>query len=97
MAELPPISEDQTQTPYNGLTQSRHRHPAPAHPIRPGRYHRHPLCHYLITFINHGTKEIDKTDPNLDEIIPENVTEDIETHSDVEKIPAEDIALMEWR
>lgn len=40
---------------------------------------------YLITFINHGTKEIDKNDTNLDEIIPENVTEEIETHSDVEK------------
>ena len=40
---------------------------------------------YLITFINHGIKEIDKTDPHLDEIIPENVTEEIETHSDVEK------------
>ena len=40
---------------------------------------------YLITFINHGTKEIDKNDPNLDEIIPDNVTEEIETHSDVEK------------
>jgi hypothetical protein len=40
---------------------------------------------YLITFINHGLKEIDKTDPKLDEIIPENVTEEIETHSDVEK------------
>lgn len=40
---------------------------------------------YLITFFNHGTKEIDKNDDNLDEIIPENVTEEIETHSDVEK------------
>jgi hypothetical protein len=40
---------------------------------------------YLITFINHGTKEIDKNDPLLDEIIPDNVTEEIETHSDVEK------------
>jgi len=40
---------------------------------------------YLITFVNHGTKEIDKTDTHLDEIIPENVTEEIETHSDVEK------------
>lgn len=40
---------------------------------------------YLITFINHGTKEIDKNDTHLDEIIPENVTEEIETHSDVEK------------
>jgi hypothetical protein len=40
---------------------------------------------YLISFINHGLKEIDKNDTNLDEIIPENVTEDIETHSEVEK------------
>jgi len=40
---------------------------------------------YLIAFINHGLKEIDKTDPHLDEIIPENVTEEIETHSEVEK------------
>ena len=40
---------------------------------------------YLVSFINHGLKEIDKNDTNLDEIIPENVTEEIETHSDVEK------------
>src|SRR5882757_6471360 len=40
---------------------------------------------YLISFINHGIKEIEKTDPKLDEIIPENVTEEIETHSEVEK------------
>jgi hypothetical protein len=40
---------------------------------------------YLIAFINHGIKEIDKTDPKLDEIIPENVTAEIETHSEVEK------------
>jgi len=40
---------------------------------------------YLISFINHGVKEIDKTDEKLDEIIPENVTEEIETHSDVER------------
>lgn len=40
---------------------------------------------YLISFINIGLKEIDKTDPNLEEIIPENVTEEIETHSEVEK------------
>ena len=40
---------------------------------------------YLISFINHGTKEIDKTDPKLDEIIPENMTAEIETHNDVEK------------
>lgn len=40
---------------------------------------------YLITFLNHGTKEIDKNDPNLDEIIPDNVTEEIETNSEMEK------------
>jgi len=40
---------------------------------------------YLISFINHGIKEIDKIDPKLDEIIPENVTAEIETHSDVER------------
>lgn len=40
---------------------------------------------YLISFTNHGIKEIDKTDPHLEEIIPENVTEEIETHSEVEK------------
>lgn len=40
---------------------------------------------YLISFINHGVKEIDKTDTNLEEIIPENVVVEIETHSEVEK------------
>lgn len=40
---------------------------------------------YLISFINSGVKEIDKTDTHLDEIIPENVTEEIETHSEVER------------
>jgi hypothetical protein len=40
---------------------------------------------YIISFINHGIKEIDKADPKLDEIIPENVTAEIETHSDVER------------
>ena len=40
---------------------------------------------YLISFIHHGTKEIDKTDTNLDEIIPENVTLEVETTSAVEK------------
>lgn len=40
---------------------------------------------YLISFINHGIKEIEKTDSALDEIIPENVTEEIETHSEVER------------
>ena len=40
---------------------------------------------YIISFINHGIKEIDKTDPKLDEIIPENVTLEVETVSDTEK------------
>lgn len=40
---------------------------------------------YLISFIHHGIKEIDKTDDKLDEILPENVTEEIETHSEIEK------------
>lgn len=39
---------------------------------------------YIISFINVGIKEINKTDPLLEEIIPENVTEEIETHSEVE-------------
>jgi len=40
---------------------------------------------YLISFIHHGIKEVDKTDPALDEIIPENVTEEVETHSETER------------
>ena len=40
---------------------------------------------YKISFINHGIKEIDKTDNKLDEILPENVTAEIETHSEVER------------
>ena len=28
---------------------------------------------YLVSFIHHGIKEIDKTDEHLEEIIPENV------------------------
>ena len=40
---------------------------------------------YIISFIHVGVKEIDKADPQLDEIIPENVSAEIETHSDVEK------------
>jgi DUF438 domain-containing protein len=40
---------------------------------------------YLISFINVGRKEIDKTDTHLDEIIPENVTAEVETTSEVEK------------
>src|ERR1700761_645726 len=40
---------------------------------------------YLTSFIHHGIKEIDKNDPHLDEIIPENVSAELETASDVEK------------
>lgn len=40
---------------------------------------------YLVTFQHHGTREIDKTDAQLDEIIPENVSLEIETQSEVEK------------
>ena len=40
---------------------------------------------YLISFINHGVKEIDKTDAKLEEVIPENVSVEIETSSEVEK------------
>jgi len=40
---------------------------------------------YLISFIHHGIKEIDKTDTKLDEIIPENVTVEIETVAETEK------------
>jgi hypothetical protein len=39
---------------------------------------------YLISFIYHGVREIDKTDTNLDEIIAENVTAEVETVSAVE-------------
>jgi hypothetical protein len=40
---------------------------------------------YLISFIHHGIKEIDKTDNHLEEIIAENISADIETSSEVEK------------
>lgn len=40
---------------------------------------------YLISFINHGIKEIDKTDSSLDEIIPENISAEIETVSETER------------
>lgn len=40
---------------------------------------------YIISFIHHGIKEIDKTDQDLDEIIAENVTTEVETVSDTEK------------
>lgn len=40
---------------------------------------------YLIAFINTGIKEIDKTDHQLEEIIPENVSVEVETQSETEK------------
>ena len=40
---------------------------------------------YLVSFINFGVKEIDKTDSHLEEIFPENVSTEIETQSDFEK------------
>lgn len=40
---------------------------------------------YLISFINAGIKEIDKTDTSLEEIIPENVSAEVETTSETEK------------
>ena len=40
---------------------------------------------YLISFFNHGIKEVEKDDKQLDEIIPENVSIEIETSSQVEK------------
>jgi hypothetical protein len=43
------------------------------------------LATYLISFISDGIKEIDKNDDRLEEIIPENVTVELETTSDVEK------------
>lgn len=40
---------------------------------------------YIISFINLGIKEIDKTDEKLEEIIAENITVEVETVSAVEK------------
>ncbi|HWR34003.1 MAG TPA: hypothetical protein VN451_10765 [Chitinophagaceae bacterium] len=40
---------------------------------------------YLISFINVGMKEVDKTDTHLEEIIPENVSAEVETQSEAEK------------
>ena len=40
---------------------------------------------YIISFIHQGVKEIDKNDTHLDEIIPENVSVELETQSDMEK------------
>lgn len=39
---------------------------------------------YLISFIHEGVREIEKTDPALEEIIPENVTAEVETTSELE-------------
>ena len=40
---------------------------------------------YLISFINHGIKEIDKSDQKLEEIIPEHLPDQPETDSEIEK------------
>src|SRR3954466_8459492 len=40
---------------------------------------------YLISFIHHGIKEIEKTDSKLEEIIPENVSAEVETTAELEK------------
>jgi len=40
---------------------------------------------YAISFIHHGLKEIDKNDPHLEEIIPENLSLEVETSVEVEK------------
>ncbi|HYE53346.1 MAG TPA: hypothetical protein VD996_00830 [Chitinophagaceae bacterium] len=40
---------------------------------------------YIISFIHHGIKEIDKGDQKLEEIIPENVTVEVETTSEMER------------
>ena len=40
---------------------------------------------YIISFFNHGIKEVEKNDTKLEEIIPENVTEEIETASETER------------
>lgn len=39
---------------------------------------------YLISFIDKGIKELDKSDPQLDILFPENITAEIETTSDLE-------------
>lgn len=40
---------------------------------------------YLISFIDSGIKEIEKTDPKLDEIMPENISVELETTAEVER------------
>lgn len=39
---------------------------------------------YLVTFMNSGVKDIDKTDPQFEVLVPENVSAEIETASAVE-------------
>lgn len=39
---------------------------------------------YLVTFVNSGIKEIDKTDPRFEVLTPENVSPEIETASEAE-------------
>ncbi len=43
------------------------------------------LATYLVSFMSYGIKEIDKNDDKLEEIIPENVTVELETTSEMEK------------
>jgi hypothetical protein len=40
---------------------------------------------YLISFIHHGIVEVDKSDTQLDEILPENISAEVETSSEMEK------------
>lgn len=40
---------------------------------------------YMVTFLNSGIKEIDKTDPKFEILKPENITPEIETVSQVER------------
>ena len=40
---------------------------------------------YLISFIDHGIKEVDKADEKLEEIIPENVSVEVETTAATEQ------------
>src|SRR5579862_8020144 len=40
---------------------------------------------YLITFVDYGTEELEKTDDLVETLAAENLSEEIETHSEVEK------------
>jgi hypothetical protein len=39
---------------------------------------------YIVSFIHHGLIEVDKTDPRLEDIQPENLSEEVETTSKLE-------------